>query len=78
LLCLCGWLLAVLLAVISIIRGVVEGNATYILWGTLLAVVSALFMKESLKRLSKIATAAAAKLVIKMVRRALRKELGKS
>jgi len=48
------WFMMIPLAVISIIRGVVEGNATYILWGTPLAAVSALLMKVSEKEWKKV------------------------
>ena len=64
------WLVVISLVVAFIIRGLAENNTTYILWGTLLAVVSAHFMM--------IATASAtAKLIIKMIRKALHKEIEK-
>ena len=62
------WLVVISLVVAFIIRGLAENNTTYILWGTLLAVVSAHFMVI-------VTAAVTAKLVVKMVRRALRKEI---
>jgi hypothetical protein len=63
-----AWLVVVSLTVACIVWGLAENSITYILWGTLLAVISAHFMVI-------IMAAATAKLVVKMVRKALHKEI---
>jgi hypothetical protein len=65
-----AWLAVVSLSVGCVIAGLVENNATHILLGILFATISAHFMMI-------VMAAATAKLVVKMVRKALRKEIEK-
>ena len=65
-----AWLVVIATASVCIIRGLVENSTTYILWGALLAVISAHFMVI-------ITAAATAKLVVKMIRRELSAKIEK-